>query len=270
MNNQKGQVQALLFIAILIFGIVSFFIFFGSEKIEIPKIDLFQSKPSQKETIISPPSQDNTVEPLPVSISDNSPPIRSNGQPSGSLPASTRKTNISLETDEKSVCRYGTVAGQGYHSMNHVFSSADSTYHTAQVTGLSEGQMYQYYIKCADESDNINTNDFVILFMVKKPDDLTPPVRSNQYPIGDALHYLTTNTVIGISTDEPASCRYDFEQGKPYSAMQRSLADDGTKKYHTATITGLSSGHSYSYFVRCRDMAGNVNTGDVMIYFSVK
>ena len=51
--------------------------------------------------------------------------------------------------------------------------------------------------------------------------------------------------------------------------MRKSLKGDSAKQYHTATVTGLENGNSYSYFVRCKDLEGNANTGDVMIYFSV-
>ena len=38
---------------------------------------------------------------------------------------------------------------------------------------------------------------------------------------------------------------------------------------HSTTVTGLINGGSYSYFVRCQDVAGNANTNDFTISFSV-
>jgi len=35
------------------------------------------------------------------------------------------------------------------------------------------------------------------------------------------------------------------------------------------TVTGLKSGTSYTYYVRCKDTAGNANTSDYPISFSV-
>jgi len=185
------------------------------------------------------------------------------------LPYTTKKVVINLQTDEKAVCRYGTVSGLSYYSMNRIFANTNSTYHSTEVTGLSEGREYKYYIKCIDENDNANTDDLIISFNVEEPEDVTPPVRSNPYPTGDTFAPGTTQTMISIVTNEPASCRYDAEQGEPYNSMGKSFKSDTAKKYHTATVSGLADGQSYDYFVRCKDLDGNVNTGDVMIYFSV-
>ena len=185
------------------------------------------------------------------------------------LPYTTKKVIISLKTDEKAVCRYGMVSGLSYYSMNRIFTNTNSTYHSTEVTGLSEGGEYKYYIKCADENENVNTDDFIVSFIVEEPEDFTPPVRRNPYPTGDVLSAGTTQTIISITTNEPGYCRYNTEQGTSYKSMRKSLKGDSAKQYHTATVTGLENGNSYSYFVRCKDLEGNANTGDVMIYFSV-
>ena len=38
---------------------------------------------------------------------------------------------------------------------------------------------------------------------------------------------------------------------------------------HSTTVTGLTNGGSYSFFVRCQDAATNANTNDFTISFSV-
>ena len=38
---------------------------------------------------------------------------------------------------------------------------------------------------------------------------------------------------------------------------------------HSTTVTGLTNGGSYSFFVRCQDAAANANTNDFTIGFSV-
>ena len=268
MNKEKGQIQVVLFILVIIAAVVLFFVFSKPTKEETPEAGSPSKPVFQEEAVISSP-EEGEIPYSPSPVSDYDAPYRFNGQPSGGLPAATRATFISLETDEKAICRYSDVSGMGYDAMK-VFSDTNSTSHSTQVTGLDEGEGYVYYIKCADEYGNANTDDLVVYFFVKEPDDFTPPVRSNQYPTGDVLPAGTTQTTIGISTNEPASCRYDTKQGTSYNSMKKSLTDDGTKKYHTAKITGLSLGNSYNYFVRCKDLNGNVNTGDVMISFSIE
>ena len=38
---------------------------------------------------------------------------------------------------------------------------------------------------------------------------------------------------------------------------------------HSATVSGLTNGNTYNYYVRCRDTVGNVNTDDYRISFSI-
>lgn len=263
MQQEKGQVQIILFIIMVVGVAYLFFTYSKPEKQTTPIIP--QNTPPAVSSSVSP----NTTPSPVIPVVDNYPPYRSNGQPSGSLSAATREVTISLTTDEKAVCRYDTVSGVGYSAMK-IFSSTNSSFHYTPVTGLNEGAGYIYYIKCMDERGNVNIDDFIIYFSVVKPSDLTPPVRSNQYPTGDIFPSFTREVTIGVSTNEPASCRYSWNQGVAYDSMANSLAlADGTGQYHTTKITGLTPGNSYGCYIRCKDASGNVNTGDVMVSFSV-
>lgn len=214
----------------------------------------------------TPPSSPTTP------TQDNTPPYCFDASPAkdAELSFSTKQTTISLKTDEKASCRYSTVSGMSYDSMNRVFSNTNAFSHSTLVTGLSEGQEYKYYIKCADEHGNKNTNDFVISFEVEEPEDVIPPERRGPFPAGDVLSAGTKEITISIWTDEPATCRYSTEQGTSYSSMRKTFSRDEAKTHHTAVIKGLEDGQAYGYFVRCKDLEGNVNTGDVMIHFSVR
>ncbi len=97
---------------------------------------------------------------------DTSPPSRSNGQPTGVLASGTIQTAISLNTDESATCRYSTSSGVSYNSMSNTFSTSNNIYHSRPVTGLQDGQSYSYYIKCMDQNNNANTNDFIISFSI--------------------------------------------------------------------------------------------------------
>lgn len=202
---------------------------------------------------------------------DSNPPQRYDASPAkdAELPTETRQTTISLKTDEKATCKYSTVSGMSYDSMNNLFSETNGTSHSTLVTGLSEGKTYTYYVKCKDLNNNKNTNDFTISFEVKELKDVIPPERKNPYPSGDNFPAGTKEAMASIVTNEAASCRYHPTQGIEYSSMRYSFSADKAKTYHTAKITGLQNGKSYEYFIRCKDLAGNVNTGDVMISFRV-
>ncbi|MEK9154448.1 MAG: fibronectin type III domain-containing protein, partial [Patescibacteria group bacterium] len=97
---------------------------------------------------------------------DTTPPIRSSGAPSGVLPSSTTQTTLSLSTNETSTCKYSTTSGTAYASIANTFSSTNSTNHSTTISGLASGSSYSYYIRCQDQSNNANPDDFVITFSV--------------------------------------------------------------------------------------------------------
>ncbi|MBI2450342.1 MAG: hypothetical protein HYV47_02270 [Candidatus Nealsonbacteria bacterium] len=200
---------------------------------------------------------------------DATPPNRFSASPSGSLPVSTRQTNIKLQTDEKAICRYSETAGLGYDSMKN-FSNTNSTSHLAEILGLDEGGSYKFYVRCADQYGNKNTNDFIISFKVETAEDEIPPILSNPSHNGNILPSGTAQVVISISTNEPSACRYSANAGTVYNSMSgRFSYYDQTQKFHTKSVTGLQNGRGYDYFVRCQDLAGNANIGDVLISFSI-
>jgi len=268
--KEKGQIE-IAFLVLVIIAIILAFNLPGKETTEtkIAQVSkpVFKEKEESPSVPLSTSSESDTFTPS-VTTSDTTPPRRFNSEPTGDLPCGTLKTFISLETDEKAICRYSAVSGMSYNSMRHIFSNTNAFSHSTLITTLTEGEEFNYYIKCADQSDNKNTDDFVISFKVKAPEDVTPPDRRNLEPIG-VLPSGTTKTIISLSTDEPAYCRYSTKQGVSYNSMRRSFSRNKMKTYHTAKIKDLIDGKTYDYFVRCKDLKGNKNTNDVMIRFSV-
>ena len=145
---------------------------------------------------------------------DTTPPTRSNGQPSGTLPAGTTQTPLSLSTNENATCRYATSAGVVYASMTNTFTTTGGTSQSTVVSGLSNGNNYTYYVRCIDAATNANPDDFAIAFSVANPPppDTTPPTRSNGQPSG-TLPAGTTQTTLSLSTNESATCRYATSAG---------------------------------------------------------
>lgn len=92
--------------------------------------------------------------------------VRSNGAPSGSLPAGTTSTTLSLTTDKAAVCRYSTTAGTVFGSMSGVFTITGDTAHSTAVSGIQPGVSYTYYVRCQDLTGGTNSNDFPIVFSV--------------------------------------------------------------------------------------------------------
>jgi hypothetical protein len=97
---------------------------------------------------------------------DATPPVRTNGLPTGVLAAGTPQATLGLTTNEAATCRYSPTAGVAYASMANAFTTTGATNHSTTVTGLSSGTSYVYYVKCRDAALNANTDDFPIAFSV--------------------------------------------------------------------------------------------------------
>lgn len=101
-----------------------------------------------------------------IDTSDITPPNRSGGQPTGTLPAGTTAATLFVATDENAHCQYLTTPGMDYASMVNNFTITNQASHSKSLTGLVNGQTYNYYVRCADASGNANTSDYVISFSV--------------------------------------------------------------------------------------------------------
>ncbi len=97
--------------------------------------------------------------------------------------------------------------------------------------------------------------------------DIIPPTRSNGKPAG-TLASGTTSITISLTTDEIATCKYSTTQNVLYDYMTNSFSAIDTTT-HSKIITGLSSGKTYKYYIKCKDSAGNKNPDDYLISFSV-
>ncbi len=127
------------------------------------------------------------------------PPIRSNGAPTGSLALGTTQTTISLDTHENATCKYSTVADTTYAAMTNTFSTTGATTHSTLVTGLIDGGAYAYYVRCEDGSAMDNEDDFVISFSINAT------CTSFTYSSWGTCQSNNTQTRT-ITSNSPASC----------------------------------------------------------------
>lgn len=97
---------------------------------------------------------------------DLTPPVISNGAPSGVLSSGTTQTTISVTTDENATCKYSTTGGVSYSSMTNSFTTTGGNNHSSMMSGLTNGGSYTYYVKCQDLLGNSNTSDYLITFSI--------------------------------------------------------------------------------------------------------
>lgn len=94
----------------------------------------------------------------------------------------------------------------------------------------------------------------------------TPPALSSGSPSG-ILPYNTTSTTLAATTNTAATCGYSTTPGTAYASMTPFTTTGGTS--HSQTISGLTNGSSYTYYVRCQDTYALTDTNNYAISFTV-
>ncbi len=206
-----------------------------------------------------------------VDISETVPPSRSAASPTGTLAFNTTSTTLSLTTNEASTCKYGTSSGATYGSMASTFGTTGETTHSTNITGLSNGNSYTYYVRCIDAQSNANTDDYSISFSVAGDTDepeeeshrtstvtgynsLVIPIRSTDTSAcrpGDAFS-TQTGAQCPLSTSNPIPSPYLFTrnlswkmEGEDVRALQIFLNSHGTP----VAPSGIGSrGQETAYF----------------------
>lgn len=102
----------------------------------------------------------------PADTRESVPPFRFNGRPTSTVGGTTLAVELSLETDELAICRYSTTPGVAYNSMVDTFESTGFLVHTQVVSGLANDTDYVFYVRCIDDEDNFNTDDYEISFRI--------------------------------------------------------------------------------------------------------
>jgi hypothetical protein len=150
---------------------------------------------------------------------DSVPPSRGFGSPSGTLASGTTQATLSLRTGEAATCRYATTAGTAFSAMTGSFTTADGLSHSANVTGLADGGIYNYYVRCQDNSGNANPDDFVINFAIASGAAFVPyyqyveaeagtvvaPMSVAIDPLASGGQYIATATASAGSVTIPVS-----------------------------------------------------------------
>jgi hypothetical protein len=170
-----------------------------------------------------------------VGGADTTPPLRANGQPSGSLPFETTQTTLTLTTSETATCRYATQAGVTYASMTQTFSTTGGTSHAVGIAGLVSATSYQFYVRCSDALGNANPDDFSIAFSVAGNTGITSSfsgsenplseggawdspgpwanLRKNNGALADGLNAMARRITPGVGTNQYSEITFDQDPG---------------------------------------------------------
>ena len=188
-------------------------------------------------------------------------PIIIDPEPTGTI--SNSKPLLSVATDKNTTCKYAKTK-KNYADMDYTFTATGGKTHTKRIGVLADGS-YTRYVRCKDGDGNISYAT-KISFIVKNgsTSNISKPVISNPQPTGT----ISDNTpTISVATDENATCKYSAKNVS-YNSLSRVVFSTTGGVAHSATLGALNDG-SYTYYVRCKDEAGNANISSVKIIFTV-
>jgi hypothetical protein len=120
-----------------------------------------------------------------------------------------------------------------------------------------------------DEDGEVNIFDLVKVARIwgkQYETDTTAPTVVSSMPSQSILPLGTSTAIVGVETDERAVCRYN---PTPTNFASMTAFDRTGGIQHTTEATGLQDDQNYLYYVQCQDEAGNLNSTDYLINFSV-
>jgi parallel beta-helix repeat protein len=117
-----------------------------------------------------------------------------------------------------------------------------------------------------DAAGNVSKSSIIVTVSNSAADTAAPAV-SNGSPMG-VLAAETTTATLQVVTNENATCRYSSTMGTAFASMPNAFGSTGTMT-HSAMLLSVTAGTKHTYFVRCQDAAGNANTSDYAITFTV-
>ena len=130
----------------------------------------------------------------------------------------------------------------------------------ANFASLPEGD-FVLHVKDTDIAGNTGTTAWTLI------KDTEAPTFSNATPDNQTFPAITTSVTLSVDTNKNATCRYSTHQNAYFGEM--TIFDTTNAMTHSTFVSGLTSGTSYTYFVKCVDVAGNVSAIDGGLSFGV-
>ncbi len=156
------------------------------------------------------------------------------------------------------IYRATTPGGQDYSAPNYT-SNAGATSYT--VAGLQPLTTYYFVVRAKDERGNIDQN---VVQKNASTSDGTPPTFAGLSAASGDLELLTMNLSWSNATDDVTSVAnivYNIyvatESGQENFASPTFVTSPGATSY---SISGLNPTTTYSFVVRAKDEAGNIDT----------
>ena len=225
--------------------------------LESPLTRIASSVPSTKATTTQVSSTTSASVSTGVASSkatDTTPPARSLGRPSVTLPATTTWVTVSLNTNEPANCYWSSVPNTSFDYMSNAFKITGGTLHSS-VLWLEQPGDYAFFVRCRDQMLNKNASDYPILFSIwhrlSGIDRYVPRV---------VMSYPTEGDVIAESRVPLAAAASDntgVAQVRFFLNDRDLNAEDTSSPF---SVTVILQPGSYRAFAVARDLDDNVAT----------
>ena len=123
--------------------------------------------PPQAATSTKPATSTPAASKAALPARDTTPPLRSRGSPSNTLPAGAPEITVSLMTNEPARCYWSNTPRTPFGEMATSFSTTGGTFHSFVIKNVTVGD-YSFFVKCRDTYVNTNTSDYPILFSIER------------------------------------------------------------------------------------------------------
>lgn len=197
-----------------------------------------------------------------VAFKPAGPPLLDTTPPS--IPANLSATAVSASQINLTwAASTDNIAVAGYRIFRNGLQTGTSSSTSFSDTGLASDTTYSYTVSAFDAAGNLSAPSS----SASATTLAAPPILSNGTPSG-TLPAATTTATLSLLTNEAATCRYATAPNTAYGDMPNIFVTTGGTQHSTA-VSGLKSGFTYNYYVRCQDAAGNVNSTDFPITFAI-
>ena len=209
--------------------------------------------------------QTDMATPLGTPVADTTAPVRSNLLPTGSQPPRVRHRQHSASQPTKAPPA-DTAPPPASPTRGHDRSVRDVEWHGAHRIGDRPDERQQLQLLRAmpgrRRQCQLERRDHHVLgWRGHDGAGAVEPLPMGTLPVG------TTQATLSVTTNESATCRYSTTAGLAYAAMTEAFATSGDGAHRIGD--GPDERSSYNYYVRCQDGAGNANSSDATITFSV-
>ena len=196
--------------------------------------------------------------------------------------------SLGILTDEPSQCKFSRDSRLDFDNMAAFFG--DSIYNTEhkikfnlpgefandQALELTNGGLYQLYVRCKDASGNKNNRDYFIRFNIKPGPDLTPPIIEQTSIDNNAfVAHGTKQTEFSVFVNEPSQCKWnlmDVDYNRMENDFSCAVSSGNTGSpffglYECSTQLDVEDiDDALNYYIKCKDQPSkpelqrNVNT----------